>query len=289
MEFVSIEERNYKNQNILVSTSWLNENLNNNNIVILDLDSKEIYQKGHIPGALHVTDNYFKTSLNDRVHVQNEDQISKTFSELGISSNTTVVGYDRSACLYGFRLAWVLNYYGHTNVKVLDGGFPKWEHESRSIQIESSIPDNKNKFIPKSPNNEIFSNKNALVDIINSDSKYQILDVRSDDERNGINLRGGKRGGYIPNSSHKEWVNFNTTGNIPILKSAEEILKITDDLGLNKDLPTITYCQGGIRAAHVFWALKLSGFKNVMNYDASWREWGQDNLCPIVDMTQNGK
>ena len=125
--------------------------------------------------------------------------------------------------------------------------------------------------------------------MLKSNSNYQILDVRSDDERKGINLRGGNRGGYIPNSLHKEWVNFNTKGDIPILKSANEILKITNDLGLKHDVPTITYCQGGIRAAHVFWALKLAGFKNVMNYDASWREWGQDDSCPIVDMTQNGE
>jgi thiosulfate/3-mercaptopyruvate sulfurtransferase len=284
MKFESIEERNYKNQKILVSTDWLNDNLNNDNVVILDLDSNEIYQKGHIPGSLNVIDNYFKTSLEDRVHVQNQKQISKTFSDLGISSNTTVIGYDRSACLYGFRLAWVLNFYGHSNVKVLDGGFPKWEHENRNIQKETAEPIIRDKFIPENPNREIFSDKNVLIDILNSNSNYQILDVRSDDERNGINLRGGNRGGYIPNSLHKEWVNFNTNGNIPILKSAEEILKITKNLGLSQDLPTITYCQGGIRAAHVFWALKLSGFKNVMNYDASWREWGQDESCPIVDM-----
>ena len=289
MEFVSIEERDYKNQNILVSTDWINENLNNNDIVILDLDSNETYQKGHIPGALHVIDNYFKTSLENRIHVQNAIQIAKTFSDLGISSNTTVVGYDRSGSLYGFRLAWVLNFYGHSNVKVLDGGFPKWEHENRSIQLESAQPNNRDNFIPNNPNVEIFSNKNALIDILKSNSNYQILDVRSDDERKGINLRGGNRGGYIPNSLHKEWVNFNTKGDIPILKSANEILKITNDLGLKHDVPTITYCQGGIRAAHVFWALKLAGFKNVMNYDASWREWGQDDSCPIVDMTQNGE
>ena len=285
MNFLSIQERNYKIDDLLVSTDWLESNLDNENLIILDLDSKEEYVSSHIQGSFNVVDNYYKTSLDDRTYVQNSEQISKTFSDLGISSESIVVGYDRSACLYSFRLAWVLNYYGHTNVKVLDGGFPKWNFESKATQSGENNPI-LGKFIPKDPNDEIFSNKNELIKILNNNSDVQIFDVRSEDERNGINLRGGKRGGYIPTSLHKEWVNFNTSGEIPILKSSKDILEITQSLGLDPQKPTITYCQGGIRAAHVFWTLKLAGFKNVKNYDASWREWGQDESCPIIDMTK---
>ncbi|MDC0252828.1 sulfurtransferase [Chloroflexi bacterium] len=285
MNFLSIQERNYKIDDLLVSTDWLESNLDNENLIILDLDSKEEYVSSHIERSFNVVDNYYKTSLDDRTYVQNSEQISKTFSDLGISSESIVVGYDRSACLYSFRLAWVLNYYGHTNVKVLDGGFPKWNFEGKATQTGENNPIS-GKFIPKDPNDEIFSNKNELIKILNNNSDVQIFDVRSEDERNGINLRGGKRGGYIPTSLHKEWVNFNTSGEIPILKSSKDILGITQSLGLDPQKPTITYCQGGIRAAHVFWTLKLAGFKNVKNYDASWREWGQDESCPIIDMTK---
>lgn len=286
MKFLSIQERNYEIDDLLVSTDWLEKNINNENIVILDLDSKEEYISSHIPGSFNVIDNYYKTSLEDRVHVQNSDQISKTFSDLGISSDSIVVGYDRSACLYSFRLAWVLNYYGHSNVKVLDGGFPKWNFEGKNKESGEIYPNNPGNFIPKEPDNEIFSNKDELLEILMNNNDIQILDVRSDDERKGINLRGGKRGGYIPASLHKEWVNFNTTGDIPILKTSKEILEITQSIGLDPTKPTITYCQGGIRAAHVFWTLKLAGFKEVKNYDASWREWGQNESCPIIDLTK---
>lgn len=285
MNFLSIQERNYKIDDLLVSTDWLESNLDNEKLVILDLDSKEEYVSSHIQGSFNVVDNYYKTSLDDRTYVQNSEQISKTFSDLGISAESIVVGYDRSACLYSFRLAWVLNYYGHTNVKVLDGGFPKWNFEGKTIQSGENKP-RSGKFIPKDPNDEIFSNKNELIKILNNNTDVQIFDVRSEDERNGINLRGGKRGGYIPTSLHKEWVDFNTSGEVPILKSSKDILEMTQSLGLDPQKPTITYCQGGIRAAHVFWTLKLAGFKNVKNYDASWREWGQDESCPIIDMTK---
>ena len=148
----------------------------------------------------------FKTSLEDRTHIQDSDQISETFSKLGISSSTTVIGYDRSSCLYSFRLAWVLNFYGHSNVKVLDGGFPKWKYEGKYIDKESSESPKNGNFIPKNPNLDIFANRDKILEIIDSNLGYQILDVRSEDERNGTNLRGGDRGGYIPNSAHKEWI-----------------------------------------------------------------------------------
>jgi len=286
MKFLSIQERNYEIDDLLVSTDWLENNLNDENLIILDLDSSEEYLSSHIPGSYNVKDNYFKTSLEDRTHVQDINQITKTFSDLGISSDTTVVGYDRSACLYSFRLAWVLNYFGHSNVKVLDGGFPKWDFESRKKESGEIYPKKTGNFIPKEPLSEIFVSKDEILQILDKNDDIQIFDVRSDDERNGINLRGGKRGGYIPTSLHKEWVNFNTDGDIPVLKSSDEILEITRSLGLDSKKTTITYCQGGIRAAHVFWTLKLAGFKNVKNYDASWREWGQDESCPIIKMTK---
>ena len=286
MKFKSIQERNYKLDDLLVSTDWLDGNIENKNLVILDLDSKDEYLESHIPGSINVLDNYYKTSLEDRTHVQDITQIKNTFSKLGINSDSIVVGYDRSACLYSFRLAWVLHYYGHKNVKVLDGGFPKWVYEKKSVEMGEKISITKGDFQPKDPDPSIFSDKNSLIRILQDNEEIQILDVRSDDERNGINLRGGKRGGYIPKSIHKEWVEFNSKGNIPILKSADEILAITNSIGLDPDKPVVTYCQGGIRAAHVFWTLKLAGFSNVKNYDASWREWGQDESCPIVDMTK---
>ena len=134
MKFKSIQERNYKLDNLLVSTDWLSNNISNKNLIVLDLDTKEEYAESHIPGSINVIDNYYKTSLEDRTHVQDINQIKKTFTDLGITSDSVVVGYDRSSCLYSFRLAWVLHYYGHKNVRVLDGGFPKWVYEKKSVE-----------------------------------------------------------------------------------------------------------------------------------------------------------
>ena len=134
MNFVSIEDRKYHNSEIFVTTDWLEENYLKEDIIVLDLDAKDQYEESHIPGALNVGDNYYKKSLEDRIYVQDKSQIEDTFSKLGINNNTTVVGYDRSSALYSFRLAWVMMFYGHKNIKVLDGGFLKWIYENRQIE-----------------------------------------------------------------------------------------------------------------------------------------------------------
>tara|TARA_B100000427_G_scaffold324120_1_gene328702 strand:+ start:11527 stop:12339 length:813 start_codon:yes stop_codon:yes gene_type:complete len=261
-------DRGYTNPELFVTTDWLEDNINNPNLQIVDVDSPEEYSIGHIPGSSNPIDNFYKTSLKDRTHIQSPEIFSETMSKLGIDNSTQVICYDRSAGLYAFRLIWALHYHGHKNVKFLDGGFPKWVHEDRKVTtikpyIESKV------FNTKIDTN-IFADKNFILK--NFDDKSTIiLDVRSDDERIGVNLRGGSRGGKIPGSVHIEWKNFHTTGNIPILKSAEEIRKILSEKNITTDKNIITYCQGGIRAAHSFWALKLSGYYNVKNYDGSFQ------------------
>ena len=132
-EFIPSNQRGYIENNIFVTTKWLEKNLNDPNIRIVDTDSSEKYNISHIPGATNVIDNYYKTSLEDRVHIQNPDKFSETMCNLGIDNETLVIAYDRSAGLYSLRLLWALNYYGHTKIKILDGGYQKWLKEDKKI------------------------------------------------------------------------------------------------------------------------------------------------------------
>ena len=277
-KIVPIAKRGYSRTDIFVTTKWLEEHINDPKIRILDTDSVELYDEGHIPNAANVKDNYFKTSLENRTHVQSSEQFNNTMSNLGISNDTLVIGYDRSALLYSLRLLWTLNYFGHSKVKILDGGYQKWISEGRSTSKEQNTYNN-DEFRSKINKDFIASNKHVLNSIY--DQKTQILDVRSDSEWNGTNKRGGPRGGHIPGALHLEWINFHTGGDVPILKTANEIRSLLNQINFSPEKNTITYCQGGIRAAHVFWVLKLIGLDNVKNYDGSWREWGADFSCPI--------
>ena len=277
-KIIPIAKRGYSRTDIFVTTKWLEEHINDPKIRILDTDSVELYDEGHIPNAANVKDNYFKTSLENRIHVQSTEQFNNTMSNLGISNDTLVIGYDRSALLYSLRLLWTLNYFGHTKVKILDGGYQKWISEGRNTSKQQNTYNN-GEFRSKINEDFLASNKDVLNSLHYQET--QILDVRSDSEWNGTNKRGGPRGGHIPGALHLEWINFHTGGDIPTLKTANQIRSLLNQINFSPKKNTITYCQGGIRAAHVFWVLKLIGLDNVQNYDGSWREWGADFSCPI--------
>ena len=233
-------ERGYTMPDIFVTTEWLAEHISDANIRVVDTDVPEEYETGHIPGAVNPVDHYYKTSLEDRTHIQPAEQFAQTMSELGIGDNTLVVGYDRSGGVYSFRLMWALHYYGHTNAKFLDGGLPKWIAEGRETTPDvQSFSGLGGTFTPKA-NSDIFASRERVLGAIDDNSTI-LLDVRADDEWTGVNKRGGPRGGRIPGAVHLEWVNFHTGGDVPVLKSAAEIRELLADLGVTPDKNVITY------------------------------------------------
>lgn len=275
------QQRGYSHPEIFVTTQWLDEHIDDPNIVVVDTDDPQIYsQQGHIPNASNPPDNYYKTSLQDRTHIQTPEQFAQTMRSIGVSDQSIVIAYDRSGGLYALRLMWALHYYRHTNVKMLDGGFQKWGAEGRKVSKQSYAPPEKTIFTPRNPDKSIYASIEDVLSAI-QDDKSTLLDVRTDAEWDGTNKRGGKRGGRIPGAIHLEWTNFHTGGDIPVIKTAQEIKSLLAQHGVNAQNNVITYCQGGIRAAHVYWILKLVGTQNVQNYDASWREWGNNQNVPI--------
>ena len=274
------DQRGYGDPSILVTTDWLAEHIDDPGVVVVDTDDPSEYAEGHITGASNPPDNYYKTSLDDRTHIQGPEQFAATMSELGIGDESLVVAYDRSGGLYALRLMWALNYYRHTNVKMLDGGYQKWVSEGRGHDTNPYESHRSAFFAPREPNRAIYAGIDDVLQAIGADDTT-LLDVRTDGEWDGSNKRGGKRGGRIPGAVHLEWVNFHTGGEIPVLKTAEEIRALLADKGVSVDDNVITYCQGGIRAAQAYWVLKLVGANSVRNYDASWREWGNNDSVPV--------
>ncbi len=232
------ENRGYADASIFVTTDWLADHLEDPGVRVVDTNYPEEYEKAHIPGAVGVIDNYYKTSLEDRTHIQGPDQFSETMSELGISDNTTVVASDSHGGLYSLRLLWSLRYYGHRNFKILDGGLPMWQAEGRPVtaDVPSHAPGN---FTPRADRSVIALKEDVLTAV--DDPNTVILDVRSDGERDGSNKRGGDRGGYIPNSVHLEWVNFHTGGDVPTIKPADELRAMLAEVGVTPDKNVITY------------------------------------------------
>ena len=225
---------------IFVTTEWLAEHISDTNVRVVDTDVPELYETGHIPGAVNPVDHYYKTSLEDRTHIQGVEQFASTMADLGIGDDTLVVGYDRSGGVYSFRLMWALHYYGHTNVKFLDGGLPKWRAEGRAITTDPVDFSDDGKVFTPNAKSEIFASRKQVLGAIDDDSTV-LLDVRADDEWDGTNKRGGPRGGRIPGAIHLEWKKFHTGGDVPVLRTADEIRKLLADVGVTPDKNVITY------------------------------------------------
>ena len=274
------KDQDYVIPELLTDTEWLQNNLSNKDIRIVDCGYWEAYKRAHIPGAVGIPgDHYFKDPDTNRTFISNPEQFSREMSELGISNNTLVVAYDDFGSLWASRLWWVLKYYGHHSVKVLNGGWKKWLSEGRQVtDVKPHI--HKTKFDPVIDNG-ILATAEQIMDIDRNNPEKIVFDVRSDAEYKGENDRGNKRAGHIPGAKHLEWLNFVDKEKNMIFKSASEIAALLAPLDITKDKEITTYCQGGIRAAHVFFVLELLGYKNLHVYDGSFREWGNRQDTPI--------
>ena len=149
---------------LLTNTEWLQNNLSNEDIRIVDCGYWEAYKRAHIPGAVGIPgDHYFKDPDTNRTFISNREQFSREMSELGISNNTLVVAYDDFGSLWASRLWWVLKYYGHHTVKVLNGGWQKWLNEDR--EITDLKPQIKKTTFDTSINQSILATAEQIMDI----------------------------------------------------------------------------------------------------------------------------
>ena len=235
---------NYANPDILVDSDWLQEHIDDPNVRIVDCDPIDAFRRAHIRGAVGIkVHHYIKHPdyANDpKGHplVAEPDVAKDVFESMGIDDSTTVIAYDSSGSLWAARFWWVLNYYGHTNAKVLDGGWKKWFDEGRPVSVYSVAP-RAATFTPKTQDDLVCSLNQAIDRMEDRDTLF--LDVRSDDEWSGRNDRGNTRSGRIPGSVHVEWLNFVSNDRYKTFKSTEEITQILSKAGVTSEKEVVTY------------------------------------------------
>jgi len=134
----------------LVDAAWVDAHKGDSNVVVVDTDVEAAYNRGHIAGAVMVPDNFEKNPDTGRTHIMNPQQFTAMCQNLGIGDDSLVIAYDNSQSLYAARLWWALNYYGHGDVKVLDGGWRRWISEARQISFDRPNPDTSVRFTPRS-------------------------------------------------------------------------------------------------------------------------------------------
>lgn len=275
----------YAHPELLVEPDWLAEHLDDPAVRVIDCAILEAYRRAHIPGAVHLPVHYYikeddPEGSDHGVLVMPPAQFEALMGKLGVGPDTLVVTYDDNNALVAARLWWVLTYYGHTNVKVLNGGWHRWLTENRPVTFHATRA--KPATFQATPHPEIYATVEMLKEQCSDPTACQVLDARTDAEWDGTNDRGNKRSGHVPNAHHLEWVRFVAQDDTRKFLPADQIQALLDEAGIVRDKPTITYCQGGIRAAHAMFTMTLVGYQNLRVYDGSMREWANREDTPLV-------
>ncbi|MPZ49804.1 MAG: sulfurtransferase [Dehalococcoidia bacterium] len=267
----------YARDDILVDADWLESRLGEPNLRVVDCDLPDAFGRAHLPGAVNPKDHYYKDPSDSRF-IAPPEQFAAMMETLGIGDETLVVGYDASGLRLAARLMWSLNYYGHANVRILDGGWNLWLKQGRPITMATVKP-GAAKFTPKPADETFVGAEHVMAALQRPDAV--VLDVRSDAEWQGKEARGNKRAGRMPGAVHHEWLK-NLTAEDQHYLPAAELRAAMESLGVTPDKEVITVCQAGIRAASAAVALRLLGYEDVRVYDGSFQDWANRDDTPLV-------
>jgi thiosulfate/3-mercaptopyruvate sulfurtransferase len=245
------------------------------NTIVIDARSFPEYKKGHVPGAVNI--DLFQLHWFDTTKRGIRDfnrQSRMLISNIGVRKDSNVVFYDSISGISSARGVWLLLYFSHKNVCMLDGGFEKWKRAKLPIEVKSNQLRN-TRFKGKL-NFKVIADANEVHKSI-SNEDVRIVDARSKEEYAGPEVRAARRG-HIPSAINIDWEQNVQNGTF---KSREKLSKIYSKIPKNSHV--ITYCQGGYRAANAFVALKMLGYKMVKMYLGSWGEWGNRREFPVEE------
>jgi thiosulfate/3-mercaptopyruvate sulfurtransferase len=262
----------------LVSTQWAADHLSDPGLrfVEVDVDTTQ-YATGHIPGAIAFN---WQTQLQDQVQrdIISQADLEKLLSEAGIGNDTHVVLYGDNNNWFAAYALWVLNYYGHTNISLIDGGRKKWLAENRPTTTDTPTYPKANFKVTKI-NAEYRADRDYVRARLGKAS-VGLVDVRSPAEYVGDVIappgmsETAQRPGHIPSAINVPWAQAVTEDGS--FKSKDDLAALYGGKGINGGKEEIiAYCRIGERSSHTWFVLKyLLGYKNVRNYDGSWTEWG---------------
>ena len=277
----------YVHPEVLVDTEWVSKNPPNDNrkIVEVDYDPENGYKKGHIKGASLI---WWKRDINDPIarDIVNKEQFQELMAKNGIKPDTEVIMYGDFNNWFAAFSFWVFKYYGHENIKIMNGGRKKWELENREYTTEEPQID-KTSYTAKEPDEQLREYLDGVKKALD-DNNIVMVDVRSPKEFTGeitappeYPMEHAQRGGHIPGANNIPWSTAVNDAD-GTFKSAEELKQIYESKGITSDKNVICYCRIGERSSHSWFVLKyLLGYPNVSNYDGSWTEWGNMIKNPI--------
>jgi thiosulfate/3-mercaptopyruvate sulfurtransferase len=281
----------------LVETSWLAEHLEDPHLRVVDMrgyvrtvehdgvqdafyvGARDEYEEGHIPGALYIDWSSDIVDPDDVVEAQVAPaaNFAELMGRLGIGDQHLVVAYDaHPASQFATRLWWALNYYGHDQVVVLNGGLPKWQREN--LPLVSEIPTCAPTIFTAVPQPQLRATAEDVMSFLGQPG-VTLVDARERRQYTGELVRGHGRSGHIPgarNISREELIDP-ATGTF---RSNEDLAHMFAEFGVKPEDHVVAYCNGGVAATTVLFSLAMLGYPHLTNYDGSWNEWGERQDLP---------
>ena len=271
-------------KDVLVDTQWVENHLSDESIRVVEVDENpSLYAEAHIPGAIGFD---WKKDLQDQVKRDflGPADFGELFGGRGISNDHTIVLYGDRNNWFAAYTYWYLKYYGHDNVRLMNGPREKWISEGRPTSTDVPAYDSQT-FTAREGDESIRAYREEVLAAL--DSNTSLVDVRSPQEYSGeliamagYEQEGAQRAGHIPGAASVPWAQ--AVKEDGTFKEADELRDLYSDRGVVNGNPIIAYCRIGERSAHTWFVLhELLGEDDVKNYDGSWTEWGNMVAVPI--------
>jgi thiosulfate/3-mercaptopyruvate sulfurtransferase len=269
---------------VLVEPEWLEQHLGDDSIRIVEVDENPaLYREAHIPGAIGFD---WKLDLQDQVKRDflGPEEFGELFGSRGISNDHRIILYGDRNNWFAAYTYWYLKYYGHDNVKLLNGPRERWISQGRPTSTD--VPSfTRASFAAKPGDEAIRAKRDEVLNALGN--AHVLVDVRSPQEYSGELIampgyenEGAQRGGHIPGARSIPWAQAVTDEGT--FKSADQLRELYGGKGVLGGEPIIAYCRIGERSAHTWFVLhELLGREDVKNYDGSWTEWGNLVDVPI--------
>ncbi|WP_026986378.1 3-mercaptopyruvate sulfurtransferase [Fodinicurvata fenggangensis] len=273
----------------LVSTEWLERNLNSPDLRVVDAtyylpvesgDARAEYEQEHIPGAVFFDIDDIKDNQDSLPHMLPPPEVfSSKVRKLGLGDGTRIVVYDRKGLMSAPRVWWMFRVFGHRDVFVLDGGLPKWKAEQRPLDDHPVLPEERH-FTARLDTTRIRDRHKILGNI--EAGEEQVVDARSTGRFEGRDHEPwpGRQSGRIPGSYNVPYTNL-IDAESGCLKTPSGLRRQFEEAGVDLKAPIVTSCGSGITAAALAMALDILGHRDVALYDGSWAEWGLAEKLPI--------